>query len=291
MAYILFIDESGQDHSNSPYEVLAGMAVHDASLWDLIKEIKEIENFFFGDFYHANHKELKARKLLKRKTFNHAGQLVRMDRETVAYLAKQALTAGNNINRNQMTALAQAKLRYCSEILQVCQKYSVKLFASIIDFDAPQASLFQADISQRKFLRKDYSYLFERFYYFIDDQQGSDMGLITFDELERSKSHILVNQMSEYFLYTQKGKERSQKIIPEPFFVHSDLTTGIQLADLTAYLLSWGFRINNMKKEKRDELQSFVDTACALRHKTSRIIWDINRTRPVDVWSIAVIDH
>ena len=29
MAFFLFIDESGQDRRNSPYEVLAGVAVED----------------------------------------------------------------------------------------------------------------------------------------------------------------------------------------------------------------------------------------------------------------------
>ena len=29
MAYFLFIDESGQDHRDSPYEVLAGVAIED----------------------------------------------------------------------------------------------------------------------------------------------------------------------------------------------------------------------------------------------------------------------
>jgi len=36
MAYFMFVDESGQDHRDSPYEVLAGVAVHDTKLWDLI---------------------------------------------------------------------------------------------------------------------------------------------------------------------------------------------------------------------------------------------------------------
>jgi hypothetical protein len=32
MAYFLFIDESGQDHHDSPYEVLAGITVKDEDL-------------------------------------------------------------------------------------------------------------------------------------------------------------------------------------------------------------------------------------------------------------------
>jgi len=32
MAWFLFIDESGQDHGASPYEVLAGIAISDEAL-------------------------------------------------------------------------------------------------------------------------------------------------------------------------------------------------------------------------------------------------------------------
>jgi hypothetical protein len=49
------------------------------------------------------------------------------------------------------------------------------------------------------------------------------------DELEKSKSHILIGQAHRYFKDTHTGRHRSSRIIPEPFFVHSDLTTGIQI--------------------------------------------------------------
>jgi hypothetical protein len=84
-------------------------------------------------------------------------------------------------------------------------------------------------------LRKDYAYLFERFYYFLEDADPSALGIVVFDELDKAQSHILLAQMDRYFKVTQKGRQRSGRIIPEPFFVHSDLTTGVQLADLVAY--------------------------------------------------------
>ena len=41
---------------------------------------------------------------------------------------------------------------------------------------------------------------------------------------------------------------RATLIIAEPFFVHSDLTTGVQIADLIAYCISWGLRFGRMTK-------------------------------------------
>ena len=70
--------------------------------------------------------------------------------------------------------------------------------------------------------------------------------------------HGLLQQMAAYFLGTETGRYRSSRIVPEPFFVHSDLTTGVFLADLTAYILAWGWRQSNMPQPAREELGSFV---------------------------------
>ena len=66
MGYFLFIDESGQDRRESPYEVLAGMAVEDRDLWNLIKAIQEADLRNFGVRYSHGARELKGKKILKR---------------------------------------------------------------------------------------------------------------------------------------------------------------------------------------------------------------------------------
>lgn len=74
MSYFLFIDESGQDQKSSPYEVLAGVAVKDIELWNLIQRIHDLERELFGMRISEGSLELKAKKLLKRKTFRLAAQ-------------------------------------------------------------------------------------------------------------------------------------------------------------------------------------------------------------------------
>jgi Protein of unknown function (DUF3800) len=59
------------------------------------------------------------------------------------------------------------------------------------------------------------------------------------------------SQAHRYFKDTAIGRSRASLIVPEPFFVHSDLTTGIQIADLVAYCISWGFRTARMSKPRR----------------------------------------
>ena len=62
---LLFIDESGQDHGDIPCEVLAGVAVRQSNLWNLVKAIRSAEKEHLGDYLrNLRMSELKAKKLL-----------------------------------------------------------------------------------------------------------------------------------------------------------------------------------------------------------------------------------
>lgn len=279
MAYFLFIDESGQDRRESPYEVLAGVAIEDRDLWNLIQAIQEAELRIFGVRYSHGVRELKGKKLLKKKAYKHAEMLAPFSPEERAALAKQCLEKGDGAGKRQMAALAQAKLAYVNEVFDICARFRCRFLASIVTDPTPMSHT--ANI-----LRKDYSYLFERFYYYLEDINPSAQGIVVFDELEKSQSHILVGQMDNYFKNTANGRQRSGKIVPEPFFVHSDLTTGVQIADLVAYIISWGFRTGDMDVPARAELRELVDTICQLRHRSVR---EVDGNRNFLIWSFGVI--
>jgi hypothetical protein len=283
MAYFLVIDESGQDHRDSPYEVLAGVAVEDKNLWKLIQAIQEAEISHFGIRYSGGGKELKAKRILKRKVFRMAEQLQPFDKEQRRALSKQCLEGGSSVGQPELTALAQAKLAYVHEVFKICRQFECKVFASIVA-DPTHAH----GPMPTNYLRKDYSYLFERFFYFLEDIDPTTSGIIVFDELEKSRSHILLTQMDSYFKLTAKGKQRSGQIIPEPFFVHSDLTTGIQIADLMAYIISWGFRTKKMAGQRpaRAELFGYVGRLRRLVYRTRRLV----NENAFDVYGIAVIE-
>ena len=267
MAYFLFIDESGQDQKHSPYEVLAGVAVEDRDLWNLIQAVQEAEIRHFGVRYAKRGRELKAKKILKKKVFRHASQLPPIGEEERLTLAKRCLEAGEQVGRRELTALAQAKLAYVRKVLEICINFKCRVFASIIVDKTPVSH-------PEEYLRKDYAFLLERFYYFLEDVDPSALGIVVFDELEKSRSHILLDQMDRYFKFTIKGRKRATQIIPAPFFVHSDLTTGIQIVDLVAYVLSWGFRTRDMREPAREELSDLVQMVSQLRYKTVREVED-----------------
>jgi hypothetical protein len=188
------------------------------------------------------------------------------------------LEDGPSASKEQITALAQAKLAFVKGALKLCADYQCKAFASIVARGAPR-------LSDDK-LRKDYAYLFERFFYFVERQAGEQQGLVVFDELERTQSHLLVAQMEAYFL--ERQPMRSRVVIPEPFFVHSHLTTGVQLADLTAYVAAWGLQVGNMPPAERQELSSCGEAVRALEH---HVIIDRGRfSRGTSVHSLCPID-
>ncbi|MBF0156364.1 MAG: DUF3800 domain-containing protein [Magnetococcales bacterium] len=93
--------------------------------------------------------------------------------------------------------------------------------------------------------------------------------------------------MAKYFREKVTGQMRSALIYPEPFFVHSHLTTAIQLADITAYLISWGVRVGTMSRPARPELGEFAETVSALRYKATR---ERQGNENFVIWSFALID-
>lgn len=258
MSWALFIDESGQDQRQSPYEVLAGIAIGDRKLWRLIQDLSDAQEDIFGlRLFEAYGSEAKAQKLLKKKVFTHAAQMPPFAPDQRRTLAREILQDGTAVSRERLTALAQAKLAYVGRALDISRKAKAQAFASIVPQAAPRPA--------GGMLRKDYAYLFERFFYFLNSQPEDPMGYVVFDELDKSASHILLNQVSEYFLKTNKGRTRSRLIIPEPFFVHSDMTTMVQVADLMAYIISWGVRLNGMHAQRRPELDDLSRKVMRLR--------------------------
>jgi len=283
MAWFLFIDESGQDHKESPYEVLAGVAIQDEDLWDLIKELHDAEVAHFGRRYSDGSRELKGTKILKRKVFSHANYEGNILPHEVPALAKEILDdGGTNSSIRHQKALALAKIAYVSDVFAICERYNCRIFASVVESDALPTT--------GGGLRKDYGYLFERFFYFLEDQtseaQYPQQGILVFDELDKAKSHLLINQAHRYFKDTATGRHRAELIIPEPFFVHSDLTTGIQIADLVAYCISWCLRFAQMAEPTRDELKPYIEKILKLRHRATR---NIRGNPNFVIWSIAYI--
>jgi hypothetical protein len=164
--------------------------------------------------------------------------------------ARRAARGNSSIQVIQATLALEAEvsrqvLRFVSEVLNIAARFNVQVFASMVDPKSPRPA--------PGIRRKDYIYLFERYFYFLETLPFRERGLVVFDELEKTQAHGLRQQMAAYFLGHEDGRYRSARIVPEPFFVHSDLTTGVFLADLTAYILGWSWRLKTMTQPARPE--------------------------------------
>ncbi len=279
---LFFVDESGRDHRQTPYEVLAGVAIRERDLWNLLQAIESAERDTFGVRLAEVGVEFKGRKLLKVKTFRHARQGDPIPLDTRRTWCAEFLRKGHREalgapaeprRREEFTAYGQAVLDFVHRVYDLCARYHVRVFASMVEPAAPRPA--------GDFLRKDYTYLFERFFYYLEDLSADEMGIVVFDELEKAKCRILISQMARYFVETARGRVRSGRVIPEPFFVHSDLTTAVQLADIVAYSLNWGLRLNRMVRPTRPEIEPYGQRAFELRYMGHRVNEADGRDWPV----------
>jgi len=123
-------------------------------------------------------------------------------------------------------------------ILSLLRTYDAQVFASFI----PKCARPPDGYELHHFLRKDHVFLLANFHHFLDERR--EHGLLVMDETDRTDDKRFVRRLHDYFILTQAGRERANWIVPEPLFVSSDMTVGVQAADLVLYCINQGFRPN-----------------------------------------------
>jgi hypothetical protein len=240
MSWLLFIDESGHDHRNTPYEVRGGVAISDSELWPFIQDWRQLEDAAFGTQLSQYKKEVKGAILLNKDRFKWAGQGARIPDEYRQKHCRSFLTKGLEgkvPTRDEFTAYGQACLEMARGVFGLLTNHKSVLFAAAIPRDVSMPSTYQAE----EFLRKDHVFLLERFFYFLEGER--EQGLLVMDEAEKTKDRKFVQRLQNYFQRTETGRYRTQWIVPAPFFVASDMTYPVQAADLCIYCVNWGFRL------------------------------------------------
>jgi hypothetical protein len=254
---LYFVDESGIDLKEAPCLVLAGVGVREAKVWPLTRAFidlrDEILRFPMGQPY-----EIKGSRLLKRRVFQHAAirdEMPKAERDKAIDRLIERNARGEHVGGDELAALAQAKLAFVHGALDLAKEFEMTGFASIVPRDAPQ----QRDAS---ILRKDFAFLLQRFHCHVCDQEDDVHGVLIFDEQDRALSQRLLEQMHRYFSETERGQQRAERMIPMPFFVRSDLTPPIQIADL----------LPRMTEPVRDELRPFANKVFELRYQGREVL-------------------
>lgn len=283
---LYFVDESGIDLKEAPCSVLAGIGVAEAKVWPFAQQFLKLKEETLR-FPRDQGYEAKGTKLLNRRVFRQAAlapELERSDRDRAVEALLDKNSRGDNASFLELVGLAQAKLAFAREALDLAERFGMTVFASIVPRDAPQ----QRDDA---ILRKDFAYLFERIHCHVCDGQDDEHGVLIFDEQDRALSKGLLDQINRYFVETDRGKQRAERMIPMPFFVHSELTPAIQLADIVAYTINWGLRLGKMPEPARAELKPYADKVFALRYQGREVPISrrlLARRRPI--WGITYIE-
>ena len=121
MSWLLFLDESGHDHRNTPYEVRGGIALHASKLWPFIQHLQRLELAAFGAQLQQFRKEIKGAKLLDKNRFEWAGQDERLPDEARRKHCRGFLTKGlenKTPTRVEFTAYGQACLEMAHGIFE-----------------------------------------------------------------------------------------------------------------------------------------------------------------------------
>jgi hypothetical protein len=253
VSWLLFLDESGHDHKQTPYEVRGGIALNAGKLWPFVQRLKQLELASFGARLHDFQSEIKGAKLLERKRFKWAAQADWMKDEERRKLCRQFLTKGlekKSPTRLEFTAYGQACIEMCRGLFEVLREQEAKLFAAAIPTGVAKPLSFEAE----EYLRKDHVLLLERFFYFLEAKL--DHGLLVFDEVDKQSDHKFVRQVERYFSKSGIGRYRAAWIVPVPMFVASDMNYAVQAADLCIYAVNWGFRLPSigMTAPTREEI-------------------------------------
>jgi hypothetical protein len=231
MSYLFFIDESGHDHKNTPYEVRGGVVFHAKELWNFIQAFRT--------------------RLLERKRFKHASQGELLDdlarrKHALGFLNHGR--QGTQPSEIEFRAYGQACLEMARGIFRLLRTHKAKVFAAVVPRTTKKPRTFKAE----EFLRKDQVFLLERYFNYVHAQ--SETGLLVFDETDKSTDQHFIRHIERYFTKTAPG--RSTSIVPVPLFVSSDLTRAIQAADVCIYAINWGFRVpKGMDSEHREEIE------------------------------------
>ena len=262
MAWLFFIDESGHDHKNMPYEVRGGLTMHVGQLWPLVREVQRLEAHCFGCRLHEYGKEIKGSSLVDRKRFRFAEQgeiLPDNERRDLcrSFFAKSQKSAAPS--RAEFTAYGQACLRMARDMLGLLKRHGAVLMASAIPRGVVKPPHYRFD----DYLRKDLVFLLERFFYFLEEKR--EHGVLVMDETDKREDRRFVARVERYFTKTATGRERTAWVVPTPFFVSSDMAYAVQAADLCIYCVNWGFRlpIRGMNAKRRDQIATMFGAALA----------------------------
>ena len=250
MAWLLFMDESGHDHTNTPMEVRGGVAIHASKIWQFLQDFQKEEEECFGVRLADYGVEIKGSKLLQKKRYEWASNSVVMDEAERKKAIRRFLTQKHSPRKQDFYAYGAASISMAKRIFALLKKHNAQLFASAVPRGAKKPKNFKFD----NYLRPDLAYLQERFCNFLKDEKEN--GILVLDQTDKADDKRFLKALENYYTKTVEGQKRVKFIVPYALFIDSEMSPLIQSADVCIYCINWGFRRAawNFNGLQRDEI-------------------------------------
>ena len=278
MSWLLFLDESGHDHKQMPYEVRGGVAIHASRLWSFTRAVTEVERDAFGSPLHEFGNEWKGSSLLDRKRWKHFAQdppMAPAARRSAAsgFLRRGAENAARK--KRKQPALSPARVEF-SGYGQACKAMADGVFRSLVEAEARLFAVALPRGTARPVghgLRADHAALFGAYAAMLTELD--ETGLLVMDEVTREIDRSFARDIDTHF---GGATEAPRFLVPAPLFVNSASAHAVRAADLCIYCVNWGFRSAEvgMIAEDRPELRG------AFRALLDRLFWRANGCRATD---------
>lgn len=259
MSWFLFVDEPGDQQSQYPYGVLAGLAVEDLHLWTLTRRLRDAQDQFFGrQLTDRDGRYAEGASFLDSRIYETAALHPELDARTMLRQAEAGDGAVRFSNSEISAALAQAKIAYCDHALALAKDFGAAAFAIFL----PTGAIRQRYDDK---LRKDYGYLLERFYHFLRHTPKAGTGVVVLPRATPHRSYVEPQRIVDYFMKTTNGRVRAQLIIPDPLYADGPLSVVSHLAEIVSYVASWSVRLPRMEEPRRAEMGPLAARCNAMR--------------------------
>jgi hypothetical protein len=149
-------------------------------------------------------------KLLDKDRFKWAAQSHWMTGEARRKHVRGFLTKGFERKQpalDELTAYGQANVEMARSVFEALRRCEAQLFAAVLPCSAQKP----AGFTEEGYLRKDFVFLLERFFYFLERQR--EHGLLVFDQIEKRSDQRFVRQLERYFTKTKSGRYRASAIV------------------------------------------------------------------------------
>lgn len=212
----MFIDEPGDHQSSLPYGSLTGVALKDTYVWELVKKLN--------------------------KTHEHYATLCQENNVPFgSVFSVQSDLTESLIGKSGNNAMPLHKLHieYFKFCLDLLRDYEAILFAIVI----PRKDL---RLRLDRQLRKDYSFLFERYFHFLNSHHDNQIGYLIRSKYNNESRCVDELQIRDYFNNTTKGRLRSRLIMPEILSCDGSMSVLVHVSRIITFVVSQSVRMSGM---------------------------------------------